>query len=91
MVKILAMECAKKLNLFPPKGGISEYYSPHMILHQENIDYNKHCSIPFGTYVQASQQNNPTNTQKPRSLDCIYLCYLSNQQGGHEVFHLQTN
>jgi hypothetical protein len=34
MVKILAMESAKKLNFFPPKGGISSHYSPRMILHQ---------------------------------------------------------
>jgi hypothetical protein len=58
------MECTKKLNFFPPKGGVSEYYSPQMILHHENIDYAKHCAIPFGTYVQAAQENSPSNTQE---------------------------
>jgi hypothetical protein len=72
MVKILAMECGKKLNFFPPKGGISEFYSPRMIMHQESLDYNKHCSIAFGTYVKAHQEPSPTNTQHPRTLDCIY-------------------
>jgi hypothetical protein len=61
-----------------------------MILHHENIDYAKHCAIPFGTYVQAAQENTPSNTQESRSLDCIYLRYLSNQQGGHELLHLGT-
>ena len=36
-IKYLAMESTKKLNFFPAKGGVSEYYSPRMILHQENV------------------------------------------------------
>jgi hypothetical protein len=52
-VKILTMDCANKLNFFPPTGGISPYYSPRMIMHQQTLDYEKHCSIPFGTYIQA--------------------------------------
>jgi hypothetical protein len=43
MVKYLVMESAKKLNYFPNKNGVSKYYSPRMILHQENIDYERHC------------------------------------------------
>jgi hypothetical protein len=35
MIKFLAMECKKKLNYFPPKGGVSKYYSPREILHQQ--------------------------------------------------------
>jgi len=90
MIKILAMESAKKLNFFPPKGGVSKHYSPRMILHQENIDYDKHCAVPFGAYVQAHEEPSPTNTQHPRTIDCIYLRYLSNKQGGHELLNLAT-
>jgi hypothetical protein len=90
MVKVLAMECAKKLNFFPPKGGISPYYSPRMILHQKALDYNKHCSIPFGSYVQAHNEPNIKNTQHPRTLDCIYLRYTDNSQGGHHLLDLRT-
>jgi hypothetical protein len=53
MTKILVMDSAKKLNFFPAKHGISEYYSPRMILHQRNLDYTKNCKFTFGTYVQA--------------------------------------
>jgi hypothetical protein len=67
MVKILTMERAKKLNFFPPKGGISPFYSPRMILHQQALDYAKHCSIPFGSYVQAHTEPDPLNTQLPRT------------------------
>jgi hypothetical protein len=90
MVQILAMECAKKLNFFPPKGGLSKYYSPRMILHQQNLDFKKHCSIPFGSYVQAHTEPDPTNTQFPRTIDCIYLRYVDSHQGGHEIMDLQT-
>ena len=32
-----------------------------------------------------------SNTNAPRSLDCIYLRYNDNAQGGHELLHLPTN
>jgi hypothetical protein len=51
MVKILAMESTKKLNFFPAENGISPYYSPRMIIHNETLDYNKHCMIPFGDHT----------------------------------------
>jgi hypothetical protein len=35
MVKVLVDDSAK--------NGISQYNSPHMILHQRNLDYDKHC------------------------------------------------
>ena len=61
-----------------------------MIMHQECIDYTKHYPVPFGTFVQASQENNPTSTPQPHTLDCIYLHFLSNQQCGHKLLHLGT-
>jgi hypothetical protein len=83
-LQILAMESTRKLHFFPPTNGMSPYYSPHMIIYQENLVYAKHCAIPFGTYVLAHTEAMRTNTQHPRTLDCIYLQYLSNKQGGHE-------
>ena len=47
----------QKLNLFPAKGDISEYYSPRTILNQRVVDYNKECLIPFGAYVQANNEH----------------------------------
>ena len=38
-VKYLVSESSRKLTFFPNKRGISKYYSPRMILHQENLDY----------------------------------------------------
>jgi hypothetical protein len=45
LVKTLVTESAKKLNFFPAKNGISQYYSPRMILHERNLDYDKHCQL----------------------------------------------
>jgi hypothetical protein len=91
MVKYLVMESAKKLNYFPNKNGVSKYYSPRMILHQENIDYECHCEYRFGEYVLAHDEPKRTNTNAPRALDCIYLHVLDSIQEGHELLHLPTN
>ena len=90
MIKFLAMECTKKLNYFPPKGGVSKYYSPREILNQQKLDFNKHCTIAQFSYVQAHEEPQPSNSQMPRALDCIYLRPLANLQGGHELLHLAT-
>jgi hypothetical protein len=36
------MESTKKLNFFPNRHGVSKHYSPRMILHHENLDYDRH-------------------------------------------------
>jgi len=91
MVKVLVCESAKKLNFFPVKGGISPYFSPRMILHQRSLDYSKHCKYSFGSYVQAHDDPSIKNSNAPRTLDCLYLRYADNMQGGHQLLHLQTN
>jgi hypothetical protein len=35
------MESTKKLTFFPPLNGLPPYYSPRMIIHQENLDFHK--------------------------------------------------
>jgi hypothetical protein len=62
-----------------------------MILHQHNLDYLKHCQYAFGSFVQAHDEPNPSYTTAPRTLDCIYLRHNNNEQGGHGLFHIQTN
>ena len=90
MIRYLAMYQVNQLNLFPVKGGVSAYYSPRMILNQENLDYAKHCSVPFGAYVQANHETNRTNSNATRTLDAIYLRPAQNQQGGHELMDLNS-
>ena len=90
MIRYLAMTQATQLNLFPVKGGVSAHYSPRMILNQTNLDYVKHCSVPFGAYVQANHETNRRNSNATRTLDAIYLRPAQNQQGGHELMDLNS-
>ena len=87
----MVSEQARKLNYFQVKHGVSKHYSPCMILHQENIDYHRHCQFTFGEYILGYDEPLPTNTNVPHALDFIYLRPTSNHQGGHDLLHLQTN
>ena len=90
MIQYLAMTQVNQLNMFPVKGGISSYYSPHVIMGGTSLDYNKHCVVPFGTYVQANHKEKKRNTPAPRMIDCIYLHPSNNLQGGHDLMSLHT-
>ncbi len=90
MIRHMATEAAIKLNLFPAKGGISAYLSPHVLLGGVNWDYKKHCQHEFGSYVMADYEGSPKNNNVSRKLDAIYLHPLRNIQGGHEVMSLHT-
>ena len=45
MIRHFAMIDTTKLNIFPDKGIIKEYYSTQMILNQRNWDYKNIASI----------------------------------------------
>ena len=90
MIRHLAMNQVSQLNLFPVKGGVSSYYSPHMILNQTNLDDTKHYTVPFGAYVQANHKTNWTNSNVNHTLNAIYLRPTRNQQGGHELMDLNS-
>jgi hypothetical protein len=91
MIRYLAMNQANQLDLFPVKGGVSSYYSSHMILNQTNLDYTKDCTVPFGACVQANHETvKTTNSNVTRTLDAIYLRPAQNQQGGHELMDLNS-
>ena len=60
MVRYLAVVCAKHLNVFPAKNGVSKYYSPHMIISRETYDYKKHCVCEFGTFEREVLTGFPT-------------------------------
>ena len=40
MLRTLAKLSTRQLNYYPAKGGVSPYYSPHMLMSKRNIDYN---------------------------------------------------
>ena len=46
------------LNCFPHKNGIHPTLSPCTIITGSTIDYNKHCTLQFGSYVQVHNPHN---------------------------------
>lgn len=55
MIKYMVSEAERKLNVFPNKYGISKYFSPRMILHQENLDFKKALSFFLGRLRPSNQ------------------------------------
>ena len=90
MIRLGVMEAARWLNTFPAKHGISDTYSPRMIITGKGIDYDKQCKTAFGAYVQALHETNPTNTKAPRTIRCIYLCYIEDHATGYKLLNLTT-
>ena len=82
---------AEQLNYFPVKGGVSKCYSPYMTLDGLNLDFEKHCQVNLGAYVQAfAEQPDAYNSQAPRTIDAIYLRPLPGLTNGHRVMNLAT-
>ena len=90
MIQKLVVSTTDKLNYFPTKKGISDVYSPRLILQLGNLDYDKHCQLVFGTYVQAHDEPRPSNSMDERTIDAIFLQPMKNLQGGHELMDLHT-
>jgi hypothetical protein len=77
-------------NAFPPSSGISKTYSPRTIMTGTTLNYNKHCKLPFGTYVETHEMNTPTNTMKERTRVAICLGPTANFQGSYKFLCLRT-
>ena len=45
------------LNCFPVENGVSSTHSPCDLIVGLPIDYNKHCGVEFGTYVQVHEEH----------------------------------
>ena len=90
MTKYATMIAAADFNYFPAKGGVSSYYSPHVILGKKPLNYKKHCQYNFGAYVQGFHENYPTNTQHQRTVCGIYFRPIPNSLSSHEMMNLET-
>ena len=53
------------------------------------MDYDKHCKIPLGEYVQALNEPKKTNPQTSRTIDVIYLIVNLKNQAGYVVLDLK--
>ena len=68
------------LNVLPRKDGISKTYGPRAIVLGTVIDYNRHCQLETGQYVEVHEKSD--NTMNMRTEPASYLYPSSNAQGG---------
>jgi len=76
------------LNSFPAHDGISHKHSPGEIITGHNLDYQKHCQLEFGEYVQTHEETD--NTVAPRTVGALALRPTGNTQGVHYFLSLTT-
>ena len=76
------------LNVFPPTDGVSLTLSPHAMIVGVQLDYNKHCHLEFGTYVQVHEEHD--NSMATHTTGALALHPMGNEQGGHYFFSLST-
>jgi hypothetical protein len=86
----MVLHVVEILNYFPTKGGISQQWSPHMIMAGKPLDYKKELAMQFGSYCQVHMHNSPQNSMKERTLGGICLGPSGNEQGGCCFLHLST-
>jgi hypothetical protein len=76
------------LNAFPHHLGVSQTLSPRTIVTGIGVDYNKHCRIEYGQYIQTHGKHD--NTMKARTVGALALRPTGNQQGGHYFYSLMS-
>jgi hypothetical protein len=74
------------INAFPHKLGISQTLSPRTLITGLRIDYDKHCPVEYGQYVQTHKKHD--NTMTLRTIGTLALRPTGNQQGGYYFYSL---
>ena len=74
-------------NMFDLKGGISKTYSPSKIILNRKLNFNAHCKVEFGEYVQTHKEHD--NTIQSRTIGAI-ATRPSNDGGGCYSVSLST-
>jgi hypothetical protein len=69
------------INAFPSDSGVSTVHSLREIVTGLKVDYKKHCRARWGSYVEASDDLDITNTMRDRTSPCIVLGPTGNIQG----------
>jgi hypothetical protein len=78
------------INAFPPKGDVSSSLSPRNIMTGIPFDYNKHCQLQFGSYVQVHEEPSPSSSMAARTVGAICLGPTGNIQGSYKFLNLRT-
>ena len=69
------------LNVCPRKSGVSDTMSPRTIIIGLMINYNQHCKLKFGDYVQ-THKSHEKSTGTARIIGALALLQTVNEKGG---------
>lgn len=75
-------------NAVPALDGVSNVLSPREIITQQRINYNRHCVLLFGQYVQTHEEHD--NSMNSRTIGAIAMRPTGARQGGCYFFNLRT-
>jgi hypothetical protein len=78
------------INGMPAENGASSIFSPREIVTGLKLDFVKHCKYLWGSYVEASEDAEITNTLRSCTFPCIMLGPTGNTQGSVWCFNLQS-
>ena len=74
--------------MFALKGSISATQSPSEIILNRKINFNAHCRVEFGDYVQTHEEHD--NSMATRTIGAIATRPTGNIQGGYYFISLDT-
>ena len=74
------------LNMIPRNGGILQTMSLRTLLTGLTMNYNRHCQLEFGEYVQTHEEHD--NSLNPHTIGALALHQTGNVQGGYFFFSL---
>ena len=75
-------------NMFALKHGISTTQSPSELILNRKIDFNAHCKVEYGEYVQTHEEHD--NSMRTRTVGAIATRPTGNTQGGYYFIRLDT-
>lgn len=86
----LVYHSVSTINLFPRAGGADKLRSPKEIVTGLKPDYKFYSKILFGEYAQIYNEEEITNTMKPRTSGAIAMGLADNRQGLQYFLSLDT-
>jgi hypothetical protein len=78
------------INAFPTSSRVPKTFSPRTIVTGTALEFNKHCQIPFGAYVEVHEDITITNTMTEWTQPDIGLGPTANFQGSYKFLSLKT-
>ena len=75
-------------NMFPLKRGISTTQSLAELILNRRLNFNSHCKVKFGEYVQTHEEHN--NSMQSRTVGAL-VTRPSNDAGSYYFYSLSTH